>query len=75
MARLTGSRSMPVRVEFDSIKGYHCFIQQETVPIAQYWLVPGTNSCVISESSLNVYKYKLTVRDLWEIGVYNKTAH
>jgi len=37
------------------IKRPHCFLEQETLPLLlkRYWLVPGMDSSVISQSSSN----------------------
>ena len=50
------------------IKGPRCFLEQETTLIAQYWLVSGTDSSVISQSNLN------ELRALWKIGLNVKCA-
>jgi len=36
-------------VVLSPIKGYRCFIEQETTHIAQYWLVPGKDLSMISD--------------------------
>ena len=58
VARLT--RNVEV-VGSRPIKGPACFLQQETLPL--YWLVPGTDSSVISQSNYN------KVRALWKIDL------
>jgi len=36
-----------MRLEFKTCVGHICFLGQETMLIAQYWLVPGTDSNMI----------------------------
>jgi len=38
-------------VGLSPVQGIRCFLEQETLLIAKYWLVPGTDSSVISQSN------------------------